>query len=96
MSLRGLSSHAPAQQAAIDHLINELRFIKGPNSLAWINSKESVWGKNSNSFQVEKLVKRDTYDSIEDPSIPPDSVPDKTWVMIIPDTIPIPGWGRSN
>ena len=94
MSLEDLSRHAPAQQAAIDHLIDELRFVEGPDSRQWTDFKEAVWGKNLNSFQVEKLVKRDTEDPIEDPSIPPGSVPDKTQVMMIPSSIPIT-WGPS-
>jgi len=89
-----LPQHVNIQEDAINRLTEMGHFIGGPTSDAWTEFKESVWGKKLESFQAEKLVKRDTQDPIEDPSIPPDSVSDKTQVMIIPSSMPIT-WGPS-
>jgi len=95
MSLSDLSRHTPAQQSEIDRLVDIGYLAKEPYSLAWTPFKESVWGKKLDSFQTVKLVERDPQDPIEDPSIPPGSVPDKTWVTIIPNNIPVL-WGASS
>jgi len=95
MSLEGLVQHAPTQTAAIDRLIDLGYFSPGPISLVWTAFKESVWGKPLGSFQAEKLVERDSRDHVEDRYTTPDSVPEKTWVTVIPDTVPI-SCGPSN
>ena len=89
-----LPQYTSDQEDAINRLTDRGYFISGPTSEAWTVFKESVWGKSLESFQTEKLVRRDSGHLIKDPSIPPGSVPDKTWVTIIPSEIPIT-WGPS-
>jgi len=95
MLLSDLSRHAPAQEAEINRFIDIGYLIKGDYSITWTPFKESVWGKKLESFQTEQLVQRDSQDRIEDPSIPPGSVPRETRVTIIPSTFPV-SWGKSS
>jgi hypothetical protein len=94
MGLEDLKQYAKAQTTKINRLIENGSFAPGPVSNYWTEFKKSVWGKGLASFQATVPVERDE-DRVEDPCIPPGSVPLTTSVTTIPDTFPT-DWGPSS
>jgi hypothetical protein len=91
MSLKD-SQRAAAQTAVINALLASGLFSTSDVPLPWIEFKESIWGVGSASLATREEVKRD--EPIQDYYLP-DPVPDKTWVVNIPNALPAP-WDSSN
>jgi hypothetical protein len=87
----GLPGRAAVQKAVINKLLNEGLLSTSGVPRRWIKFKKSVWGSGSMSLERLEEVERDepVRDFDEDYCLP-DPVPDKTWVVKIPNALPFP------
>ena len=92
MSPKDSPQRAAAQTAEINALLASGLFSTSDVPLPWIEFKESIWGVGYAALATREEVKRD--EPVQDYYLP-DPIPDKTWVVNIPNALPAP-WESLN